>query len=330
MAWSWNTDLIVCSQSAKRVALALRPDGDRVTDLDGFAGDDHAVDQQLQQRSLAVEVRLLQALPHAPAERRGMARETSGFGPAVGVVREFAFLAIERQQPALGIPPAAPVLIQLHHAGEVGLREPFDLLVQPRPGAAQIVPPRLHLLRQPVPPARPLHRVHDHLRRGEHLAQVAPDQLLQRSARDVARRAAFARRLGGGLRSGPADVVVVAPPHVPARAGAAAVAAADQAAQQVLMDPVVPPRHALIIGQPLLRPLELFAADDGRHGRDRDPLGRVGHPPAVPTAAYGPQGGAPPLHGPRAEAVAEDLAEVDGVGQHPAHGRKAPAAEARW
>jgi hypothetical protein len=54
--WSWKADLIVCSQSAKRVALALRPDGDRVTDLDGFAGDDHAVDQQLQQRSLAVEV----------------------------------------------------------------------------------------------------------------------------------------------------------------------------------------------------------------------------------------------------------------------------------
>jgi hypothetical protein len=322
--------LIVCSQSTKRVALALRPDGDGVTYLDGFAGDDHAVDQQLQQRSLALKVRLLQALPHALAERRGMARETSGFGPAVGVVREVAFLAIQREQPTLGLPPAALVLVQLHHAGKVGLREPFDLLVQPRPGAAQVGTSRLHLLRQPVPPARPLHRVHDHLRCREHLAQVAPDQLLQRLARDVARRAAFAQRLGGGLRSGPANVVVVAPPHVPARAGAAAVAAADQAAQQVLMDPVVPPRHPLIIGQPLLRALKLLAADDGRHGRNRDPLGRVSHPPAVPAAADGPQGGAPPLHGPRAEAVAEDLAEVDGVGQHVAHGREAPAAEARW
>ena len=121
--------MIVCSQSTKRVALAFRLDGDRVTDLDGFAGDDHAVDQQFQQRSLAVEVRLLQALPHPPAERRGMARETSGLCPAVGVVREFAFLAIERQQPALGIPPAALVLVQLYHAGKVGLREPLDLLV---------------------------------------------------------------------------------------------------------------------------------------------------------------------------------------------------------
>ena len=39
---------IVCSQSAKRLALAFRPDGDRVPDLDDFAGDDHAVDEQFQ------------------------------------------------------------------------------------------------------------------------------------------------------------------------------------------------------------------------------------------------------------------------------------------
>ena len=187
--------MIVCSQSAKRVALALRPDGDRVTDLDGFAGDDHAVDEQLQQLSLAAEIRLLQALPHTLAESLGMGREASGFGLAVGVVREFAFLAVQREQPTFGVLPAALVLVQRHHAGKVGFGEPFDLLVQPLPGAAQIVPPRLHLLRQPVPPARPLHRVHDHLRRGEHLAKVAPDQFLKGPAGDVARWAAFACRL---------------------------------------------------------------------------------------------------------------------------------------
>ncbi len=212
---TWKTCLIVCSQSAKRLALALRPDRDRVPDLDGLAGDDHAVDQQFQQISLAAEVRLLQALPHAAAELLGMGREAGGLGLAVGVVHEPALLAVERQQPDLGFAPAPLALAQRHDAGEVGLREPLDLLVQPRPGAAQVGPPRLHLLRQPVPAAGPLHGVRDHLRRGEHLAKVAPNQLLQRPARDVARRAAFARRPGGGLRPGPADVVVVAPPHVP-------------------------------------------------------------------------------------------------------------------
>src|SRR3954471_17239331 len=325
---TWKTDLIACSQSRKRLSRALRSDGDRVADLDGVTGDDHAVYEQLEQLPLAVEVRLLEALPHALAEPLGMGREASGFGLTASVVRELTFLAIERQQPGLDLPPAALVLAQRHHAGQVGLGEPLDLLLQPRPGAAQVGPPRLHLLREPVPAASPPHRVRDHPRRGEHLAQVAPDQFLQRPAGDAARRAAFARRLEGGPRPRPADVVVVAPPHVSARAGAAAVAAADQAAQEVLVRPVVPRRHPLVVGQPLLRALEPFALDDGRHGRDRDPLRRVGYPLAVPDATGRPQGGAPPLDGPRAQAVAEDLTVVHGVGQHPAHRREAPGAEA--
>ena len=208
--------MIVCSQLTKWLALTLRTDGDCVTDLDGVAGDHHAVDEQFQQLPLAAEVGPLQALPHAPAERLGMGREASGFGLAAGVAREFAVLAIERRQPTLGVPPAALVLGQRHHAGEVGLGQPLDLLVQACPGAAQVGPPRLHLLRQPVPAAGPLHRMRDHPRRGQHLAQVAPDQLLERPAGDAARRAVLGRRPGSRLRAGPADIVVVAPPHVPA------------------------------------------------------------------------------------------------------------------
>jgi hypothetical protein len=39
-----------------------------------------------------------------------MGREASGFGLAVGVAREFAFLAIECGQPALRVPPTVLVL----------------------------------------------------------------------------------------------------------------------------------------------------------------------------------------------------------------------------
>jgi hypothetical protein len=222
--------LIVCSQATKRLALALRPDGSGVPDLDGLAGDDHAVDEQFQQLPPTPEVRPLQAMPHAPAERLGMGREASGFGLAVGVTREFAFLTIERQQPTFSVLPAALVLAQRHHAGEIGLGQPLDLLLQPCPGTAQVSPPCLHFLWQPVPAASPLHRMRDHVRRGEHLTQVAPDQFLEGPARNTARRAAFARCLRGGLRPGPTDVVVVTPPHVPACAGLAAMATADEAA----------------------------------------------------------------------------------------------------
>jgi hypothetical protein len=145
-----------------------------------------------------------------------MSRKVSDFGLTIRVVGELAFLAIERGQPSLGVPSAALVLAQRHDASKVGFREPLDLLLQPRPGAAQVGASRLHRLRQPVPAASPLHRVHDHLRRGEHLAQVAPDQLLQWSARDVPRRAMRTRRRRRGRRLGSADIVVVAPPHVPA------------------------------------------------------------------------------------------------------------------
>jgi len=54
-----------------------------------------------------VKVRLLQALSHAVAERFGMSREASGFAHVLGIVHELALLALERQQPGLGVPPAA-------------------------------------------------------------------------------------------------------------------------------------------------------------------------------------------------------------------------------
>ncbi len=81
---------------------------------------------------------------------------------------------------------------------------------------------------------------------------------------------------------------------------------------------VVPRRHPPIIGQPLLRAVELLLADNRRHSRDRDPFGRVRHPLATLAATDWQQGGAPPLGGTRPQAIGEDLAEVDRVGQHPA------------
>ena len=101
--------MIVCSQSTKRVALTLRSDGDDVTDLHRLVGDDDAVDEQFQQLPLAGEIRLLQALPHALAERLGMSRKASDLGLTIRVAGELAFLAIERGQPSLGVPSAAAV-----------------------------------------------------------------------------------------------------------------------------------------------------------------------------------------------------------------------------
>jgi hypothetical protein len=87
-----------------------------------------------------------------------MGGQAGRLAPAPGLVLEVVLLAVQGLQPGFGVAPAALVLGQRNHAGEVGLGEPLDLLAQRGPAAAQVGPARLQLLRQPVPAARPRHR----------------------------------------------------------------------------------------------------------------------------------------------------------------------------
>jgi hypothetical protein len=103
---------------------------------------------------------------------------------------------------------------------------------------------------------------------------------------------------------------------MPARAAAPAMAAADQATQEILAHMIVPLGHAAIVRQPLLGTIELLLAEDRRHGRDRDPLGRI--PAAVGAGgAAGRQKRRPAGLGRlRPHLVGEHLAEIGAVGQH--------------
>ena len=121
-----------------------------------------------------------------------MGCQASRLALAFGIVREFGLLPVQRLQPRLGVAPAALVFGHRHDTGKIGVREPLDLLAESRPAAAQVGPARLQLLWQPVAAACALHRVRDHLGCGKHLAQIAPDQVVQGTSRDVARRAALA------------------------------------------------------------------------------------------------------------------------------------------
>jgi hypothetical protein len=88
---------IVCSQSRKRRVFPLRAGRDDVADLDGAVGDDHAVDQQLEQGPLPLEVRHGQALPHTPAERLGVRGQAARLVLSLGVVHEILLLALQGQ-----------------------------------------------------------------------------------------------------------------------------------------------------------------------------------------------------------------------------------------
>ena len=67
--------MIVCSQSTKRLAFALWAGGEDVADLNSAVRHNNAVDQKLEQRTLALKVGSRQAVPHALAEDVGVGRE---------------------------------------------------------------------------------------------------------------------------------------------------------------------------------------------------------------------------------------------------------------
>jgi len=80
----------------KRLAFTVRPGWDDVADLDRAVGDDHAVDQQFQQRPLLVEAGAGQARTHALAERLGMGCQASCFALTFGIMRKLMLLSVQR------------------------------------------------------------------------------------------------------------------------------------------------------------------------------------------------------------------------------------------
>jgi hypothetical protein len=157
------------------LAFPFRAGWNDVADLDGTVSDDHAVDQQFEQRPLLIEVCFRQALPNTAAERLGMGCQPGRLAVPLRIMHEVMLLAFNGLQPGLGIAPTPLKLAQGHHPGEISLCEPFDLLAEGRPASAQVGLAGLQLLRDPVPTARPFHRVRDHIRSRQDLAQVAPD-----------------------------------------------------------------------------------------------------------------------------------------------------------
>ena len=85
---------MVRTQPTKRLALAGGTSRDDITDLDGAIGDDHAIDQQFEQRPLLVEVGACQAVAHTAAERLGVGCQASRLTLAFCIVREFGLLPV--------------------------------------------------------------------------------------------------------------------------------------------------------------------------------------------------------------------------------------------
>src|SRR3954454_19298259 len=142
---------IVCSQSPKGLAFPFRAGWNDVADLDGTVSDDHAVDQQFEQRPLLIEVCFRQALPNTAAERLGMGCQPGRLAVPLRIMHEVMLLAFNGLQPGLGITPTPLKLAQWHHPGEISLCEPFDLLAEGAVNSGASLWPRLSRYTETAP-----------------------------------------------------------------------------------------------------------------------------------------------------------------------------------
>ena len=114
-----------------------------------------------------------QSLPHPLAE---LPDRVGQLGEPLLPVRlrlELPRLFFEPLLTSFEVTPAAPVLVQRHHPGEIGLRQSLELLPQARLTAAQPLLARLEFLRQPLSAMRPRQGLGDLLGVAQQLAQVS-------------------------------------------------------------------------------------------------------------------------------------------------------------
>ena len=134
--------------------LAGRVERNGVADLDLAVGDQHAVDQQLNELPLPREVGAGQARPNPPAEVGGRGRPAGELGPPVHLRLQLVGLPAQRVEPLLQRLPAAPVLGQRSGGEQARLGQAFQLPLEGEPAPAQLLAPGLQLLRQPAAAAR--------------------------------------------------------------------------------------------------------------------------------------------------------------------------------
>ena len=175
----------------KARGLGRRAGGDHVADLDLTVRDDHPRHQPLDQLALLCPCRPIKPLPHTPAKLVQAQSNTGDLGLAVYLRVQLAQLSIKSLPFLLQSAASAPELVQTHHARQVSLREPLDLLLNAGLPAPQRLPTRLQVLRQPVAAMRPLQGKADRLRLVQQPAQILPHQRVHLLGRNVA---------GGALR----------------------------------------------------------------------------------------------------------------------------------
>ncbi len=126
-----------------------------VADLHLAVGDDHAVDQQLNQCPSLLEYRVGQALSHPLAEVLNGAGEPGELLLPVCPRLKLFRLPLELALALLKVTSTPTVFVQQDDTGEVGLSQPLELLPEAGLPPSQSLLTCLQFLRQPLSAMRP-------------------------------------------------------------------------------------------------------------------------------------------------------------------------------
>jgi hypothetical protein len=103
---------IVRTQSPKQFAFTIWASRDDIADLDDAIGDDHAVNQQFEQRALSVEIGASQTFAHTLTECLGTGGQASRLALTLSILHQLILLPIQRLQSVISITPTPLVLGQ--------------------------------------------------------------------------------------------------------------------------------------------------------------------------------------------------------------------------
>jgi hypothetical protein len=153
--------------------------GDHIADLHLLASDDNAIHEQLNQLPFLLKRGLGQALLDPLAKGIDGLDHSCQFVVPSDTGFQLAHLTSYGLEPLLQFQAAAPVLLQLHHIGQIGVGEPLHLLFQTHARFAEILPPSLQFLGQPVSTLRPLQGCCNGVGMGKHFTDILPHQIIK-------------------------------------------------------------------------------------------------------------------------------------------------------
>jgi conjugative relaxase-like TrwC/TraI family protein len=156
----WRTEMVFPQLTKGRVR-AVGCGWQHIADLDLVVGDDHAVDEQLDQQPPLGEGGGGQPGPDGLAERLDPIGHRAKLQPLLGDRVQLPLLGGQRGPVAVQLLALALQLRQSDHLGQVGVQQPLALAFQLSEGLADGRLPGLEFLGQPRPAPRPLQRTGD-------------------------------------------------------------------------------------------------------------------------------------------------------------------------